>query len=233
VLHGAEACYAGSTGVLTHTPQRAVPSCAARLDVAHGGLDGVLRQHAAVQLDRRQAQVLGDVAVLNGEYLRASIAIPYESLTYTHKLCVRLIPASIACSHRSRSQHLGTRAQVGAKRRRSETCAGCANEGRQARTSSMDRPLTHSVATLLDAMADPQPNVLKHESTMLPSPSTCAPRALAHAAAPSLRPSARLSHCQRALICSFITSPHAGAPTRPVPTETSVLSKEPTLRGWS
>jgi len=76
----------------------------------------------------------------------------------------------------------------------------------------MDRPLTHSVATLLDAMADPQPNVLKHESTMLPSPSTCAPRALAHAAAPSLRPSARHARCRRALICSFITSPHAGAP---------------------
>ncbi len=31
----------------------------------------------------------------------------------------------------------------------------------------------HSVATLLDAIAEPQPNVLKHESTMLPASSTC------------------------------------------------------------
>jgi hypothetical protein len=35
------------------------------------------------------------------------------------------------------------------------------------------------------------------------------------------------------LICSFITSPHAGAPTRPVPTKGSFLSSEPTLRGLS
>lgn len=55
----------------------------------------------------------------------------------------------------------------------------------------------HSVATLLLAMADPQPNVLKHESTMFPSSST--------------------------QIWSFITSPHAGAPTRPVPTLLSLL----------
>ena len=33
--------------------------------------------------------------------------------------------------------------------------------------------------------------------------------------------------------CSFITSPHAGAPTRPVPTLESSLSNEPTLRGFS
>lgn len=65
----------------------------------------------------------------------------------------------------------------------------------------------HSVATLLLAMADPQPNVLKHESTMFPSSST--------------------------RIWSFITSPHAGAPTRPVPTLLSLLSKLPTLRGCS
>lgn len=32
-------------------------------------------------------------------------------------------------------------------------------------------------------------------------------------------------------ICNFITSPHAGAPTRPVPTSVSVLDMEPTLRG--
>jgi hypothetical protein len=35
------------------------------------------------------------------------------------------------------------------------------------------------------------------------------------------------------LICSFITSPQAGAPTMPVPTLSSPLSKEPTLRGFS
>jgi hypothetical protein len=37
----------------------------------------------------------------------------------------------------------------------------------------------------------------------------------------------------RALICSFITSPQAGAPTSPVPTLGSFLSREPTLRGFS
>jgi hypothetical protein len=35
------------------------------------------------------------------------------------------------------------------------------------------------------------------------------------------------------LICSFITSPQAGAPTMPVPTVSSPFSKEPTLRGFS
>lgn len=75
------------------------------------------------------------------------------------------------------------------------------------RTSSTGFPFTHSVATLLEAMADPQPNVLKHESTMLPSSST--------------------------LIWSFMTSPQAGAPTKPVPTLGSFLSKLPTLRGRS
>ena len=68
-------------------------------------------------------------------------------------------------------------------------------------------PAHHSVATLLLAMADPQPKVLKQESTMLPSSST--------------------------LICSFMTSPHAGAPTSPVPTFASFLSKDPTFRGFS
>jgi hypothetical protein len=63
------------------------------------------------------------------------------------------------------------------------------------------------VATLLLAMAEPQPKVLKHESTMLPSSST--------------------------RIWSFMTSPQAGAPTRPVPTLGSDLSKLPTLRGFS
>jgi hypothetical protein len=35
------------------------------------------------------------------------------------------------------------------------------------------------------------------------------------------------------LICSFITSPQAGAPTMPVPTPLSPLSNDPTLRGFS
>ena len=35
------------------------------------------------------------------------------------------------------------------------------------------------------------------------------------------------------LICSFITSPHAGAPTMPVATPGSSFPKEPTLRGCS
>jgi len=33
------------------------------------------------------------------------------------------------------------------------------------------------------------------------------------------------------LICSFMTSPHSGAPTRPVPTPGVSLVKDPTLRG--
>ena len=57
------------------------------------------------------------------------------------------------------------------------------------RPSSMFFPLSHSVATELDAIAEPQPKVLNFVSVMLPSAST--------------------------LICSFITSPHAGAPTSP------------------
>jgi hypothetical protein len=35
------------------------------------------------------------------------------------------------------------------------------------------------------------------------------------------------------LICSFITSPHAGAPTIPVPTSFASFANEPTLRGFS
>ena len=37
----------------------------------------------------------------------------------------------------------------------------------------------------------------------------------------------------RGRTCSFITSPHAGAPTRPVPTVVSALSIEPTFLGFS
>ena len=88
------------------------------------------------------------------------------------------------------------------------------SESRRGRIASAGRhagaarlPTHHSVATLLLAMAEPQPKVLKQESTMLPASST--------------------------LICSFMTSPQAGAPTRPVPTLGSPLSKLPTLRGFS
>src|ERR1700739_998856 len=38
--------------------------------------------------------------------------------------------------------------------------------------------------------------------------------------------------CGFTLICNFITSPHSGAPTKPVPTSVLLLSIEPTLRGW-
>lgn len=40
--------------------------------------------------------------------------------------------------------------------------------------SSTDRPLSHSVATLLDAIADPHPNVLNLDSVMTPFSSTFA-----------------------------------------------------------
>jgi hypothetical protein len=68
-------------------------------------------------------------------------------------------------------------------------------------------PLTHSVASDDDAIAEPQPKVLNLASSMTP--------------------------CSLILSCSFMTSPHAGAPTRPVPTLGSSLSKLPTLRGFS
>src|SRR5881409_4021656 len=59
---------------------------------------------------------------------------------------------------------------------------------------------------LVDAMALPQPKVLNLASSMTPV--------------------SRLT-----LICSFITSPHSGAPTSPVPTPGVSLPKDPTLRG--
>lgn len=68
-------------------------------------------------------------------------------------------------------------------------------------------PLIHSVASDDEAIAEPQPNVLNLASIILPFSST--------------------------LSCSFMTSPQAGAPTSPVPTLSSVLSREPTLRGFS
>ena len=41
------------------------------------------------------------------------------------------------------------------------------------RLSSTERPLSHSVATLLDAIADPHPNVLNFDSVITPLSSTC------------------------------------------------------------
>lgn len=54
-------------------------------------------------------------------------------------------------------------------------------------------------------MAEPQPKVLNFASVIVPLSST--------------------------LIWSFMTSPQAGAPTRPVPTAGSDLSREPGFRG--
>ena len=68
-------------------------------------------------------------------------------------------------------------------------------------------PFTHSVAKELEAMAEPQPNVLNLASTIFPFSSTW--------------------------FCSFMMSPHAGAPTNPVPTFLDVLSRDPTFRGFS
>jgi hypothetical protein len=39
--------------------------------------------------------------------------------------------------------------------------------------------------------------------------------------------------CAFTLICSFMTSPQAGAPTMPVPIEASDLSNDPTFLGFS
>src|SRR5580692_6208396 len=66
-----------------------------------------------------------------------------------------------------------------------------------ASASSTVLPLIHSVASDELAMAEPQPNVLNLASSMTPWSLT--------------------------RICSRITSPHAGAPTRPVPTLASPL----------
>src|SRR5271157_4185685 len=72
--------------------------------------------------------------------------------------------------------------------------------------SSTVLPLTHSVASEELAMADPQPKVLNLASSI-----TLVSGLI--------------------FICSFITSPHSGAPTRPVPTLGSSLERLPTLRG--
>src|SRR5712692_12040132 len=67
-------------------------------------------------------------------------------------------------------------------------------------------PLTHSVASEELASAEPQPRVLNSASSM-----TCVSELI--------------------FICSFITSPHSGPRTRPVPTLGSSFGKLPTLRG--
>src|SRR5580692_7861712 len=76
-----------------------------------------------------------------------------------------------------------------------------------ASASSTVLPLIHSVASDDEAMAEPHPKVLNLASSMTPSSET--------------------------RICRRITSPHAGAPTRPVPTFGSSLSSVPTFRGFS
>src|ERR1035438_7400332 len=74
------------------------------------------------------------------------------------------------------------------------------------RASSTVLPLTHSVAREEEAIAEPQPKVLNFASSMMLVTGLT-------------------------LICSFMTSPHSGAPTSPVPTSGLLLSNEPTLRG--
>mgnify|MGYP000184367003 CR=1 FL=1 len=58
-----------------------------------------------------------------------------------------------------------------------------------------------------DAMAEPHPNVLKRASSTTPA--------------------------SLIFSWSFITSPHSGAPTSPVPTLASSFGSDPTLRGFS
>jgi hypothetical protein len=72
--------------------------------------------------------------------------------------------------------------------------------------SSTVRPFSHSVARLEEAMALPHPNVLNLASSMTPV-------------------------SRFTLIWSFITSPHSGAPTSPVPTPSVSFVKDPTFRG--
>jgi len=72
--------------------------------------------------------------------------------------------------------------------------------------SSTLLPFNHSVASEELAIALPQPKVLNLASSIIPVSSFT-------------------------LICSFMTSPHSGAPTIPVPTFGSRLSRDPTFRG--
>ncbi len=72
--------------------------------------------------------------------------------------------------------------------------------------SSRVIPRTNSVKYDEDAIAEPHPKVLNLTSEIVLLVGST-------------------------LICSFITSPHAGAPTRPVPTSVSAFGMLPTLRG--
>eukprot|EP01137_Pigoraptor_chileana_P031598 Opistho-2@19676 len=74
------------------------------------------------------------------------------------------------------------------------------------RASSIDLPISMTVTRDELAIAEPQPNVLNFASVIFPFAST--------------------------RICSFMTSPHAGAPTKPVPTSSAFLSSDPTFRGF-
>src|SRR5216684_4511787 len=65
-------------------------------------------------------------------------------------------------------------------------------------------PLTHWVASAELAIAEPQPNVLNSASSM-----TCVSELI--------------------FICSFITSPHSGAPSRPLPSFGSSFGRLPTV----
>ena len=71
---------------------------------------------------------------------------------------------------------------------------------------SLDEAMAIRNTHIAEELALPQPKVLNLASSMMPLSSLT-------------------------LICSFITSPHSGAPTMPVPTLPALLSREPTLRG--
>src|SRR3989338_3443304 len=117
--------------------------------------------------------------------------------------------------------------------------------------SSMVRPFSHSVAKLELAMAEPQPKVLNFASSIT-SPKMFSIMRLWPLQAGQVEQfkhfpptSFSVQLCGQSIhiwrwatitsetfICSFMTSPHSGAPTTPVPTLGSFLSSEPTLRGF-
>mmetsp|Transcript_26890 Transcript_26890/g.43072 ORF Transcript_26890/g.43072 Transcript_26890/m.43072 type:complete len:205 (+) Transcript_26890:135-749(+) len=162
-------------------------------------------KHGRQRLERRKRQ---DVPLLSGEgkaahmaavvACSAGAATPAAPSSDAERFILRSFTAALMASSASIEQWSLTGGRL--------RCLAI-SEFLMVTAWSMCWPLTHSVTTLELAMAEPQPKVLKHESTMLPSSST--------------------------RICSFMTSPHAGAPTRPVPTLASSLSKDPTLRGFS
>ena len=103
----------------------------------------------------------------------------------------------------------GSESVKGYKNRRRNIKINSDKGGKRKGTTNLSNKREKSlmdIPTEDEAMAEPHPKVLKQESTIFPvSGST--------------------------LIWSFMTSPQAGAPTRPVPTLGSFLSKDPTLRG--